>query len=494
MFNAPFTCVLFLACLWPAPRLLSVVTGPEYLPLRQRQWQKTIRLTFHESPRQRLLFSKGHNWVDWNVWFQSTLHLNGFVTEFKARGGDGEVLSRIYGLIGTTVTGNAAKVFSTNGVVGDGYKTWVALKDAFGGSRNLEITHKVKAAITERKKPESSMVDYISDKRQLWQIIESAFQKENGTKDWEKLWEFVKKVALIVNVDNTDMSDFLIMEFSRTESLGKSMAMDAIESSLINFHDSFRLRHDDAEREKKKANVALSAESDNSKGGKGRGKGNSNNGGRGLGWYSGGFQGYGYGGRGRGKGYGEWWYQPNKNKANNGGRGKGKGKDGKGGKGKGKAKKGKGGNDKDADANAFWHYDSTFSMVEVRQQHSLDEDIWWWSQGEVWAKNDTHFGSKTEVKNPLEFDSTLGNGTHGADVHIPHVCNNNEIIKPSEVVDKCVEIINACENACDILCESHATHTSMHAQNACNTSSTQDFMHAMHGIAYIFVLKHLNRP
>ena len=72
------------------------------------------------------------------------------------------------------------------------------------------------------------MVDYISDKRQLWQIIESAFQKENGTKDWEKLWEFVKKVALIVNVDNTDMSDFLIMEFSRTESLWKSMAMDAI--------------------------------------------------------------------------------------------------------------------------------------------------------------------------------------------------------------------------------------------------------------------------
>ena len=350
------------------------------------------------------------NWVDWNVWFQSTLHLNGFVSEFKARGGDGEVLSRIYGLIGTTVTGNAAKVFSTNGVVGDGYKTWLALKEAFGGSRNLEITHKVKAAITERKKPESSMVDYISDKRQLWQIVEAAFQKENGTKDWEKLWEFVKKVALIVNVDNTDMSDFLIMEFSRTESLGKSMAMDAIESSLINFHDSFRLRHDDAEREKKKANVALSAESDNSKGGKGRGKGNSNSGGRGFGWYSGGFQGYGYGGRGRGKGYGEWWYQPNKNKANNGGRGKGKGKDGKGGKGKGKAKKGKGGNDKDADANALWHYDSTFSMVEVRQQHNLDEDIWWWSQGEVWAKNDTHFGSQTEVKNPLEFDFTLGNG------------------------------------------------------------------------------------
>ena len=178
------------------------------------------------------------NWVDWNVWFQSTLHLNGFVSEFKARGGDPDTLSRIYGLIGTTVTGNAAKVFSTNGVVGDGYKTWLALKEAFGGSRNLEITHKVKAAITERKKPESSMVDYISDKRQLWQIVEAAFQKENGTKDWEKLWEFVKKVALIVNVDNTDMSDFLIMEFSRTESLGKSMAMDAIESSLINFHES----------------------------------------------------------------------------------------------------------------------------------------------------------------------------------------------------------------------------------------------------------------
>ena len=246
------------------------------------------------------------NWVDWNVWFQSTLHLNGFVSEFKARGGDGDVLSRIYGLIGTTVTGNAAKVFSTNGVVGDGYKTWLALKEAFGGSRNLEITHKVKAAITERKKPESSMVDYISDKRQLWQIVEAAFHKDNGSKDWEKLWEFVKKVALIVNVDNADMSDFLIMEFSRTESLGKSMPMDAIESSLINFHDSFRLRHDDAEREKKKANVALSAESDsNNKGGKGQGKGNSNNGGRGYGWYLGGFQGYGYGGRGRGKGYSE---------------------------------------------------------------------------------------------------------------------------------------------------------------------------------------------
>ena len=47
------------------------------------------------------------------------------------------------------------------------------------------------------------MVDYISDKRQLWQIIEAAFQKENGTKDWEKLWEFVKNnanIAFDINV------------------------------------------------------------------------------------------------------------------------------------------------------------------------------------------------------------------------------------------------------------------------------------------------------
>ena len=109
------------------------------------------------------------NWVDWNVrvWFQSTLHLNGYISEFKARGGNTAILSRIYGLISTTVTDNAVKTFSTAGVVGDGYATWRVLKEAFGGSRNLEVTHKVKAAITQRKKLDKNlnMHDYITDKR-----------------------------------------------------------------------------------------------------------------------------------------------------------------------------------------------------------------------------------------------------------------------------------------------------------------------------------------
>ena len=309
--------------------------------------------------------SSKEGWERWKVWFRAQLYIHNCKDQFKD-GGDVATLNKLYGILASSIDGEAVTIVSNLNKEGDGFAAYEALEKAFGDHRKVLLTHRLREAITRKQNPNVSAKDYLLQKRDHFSKVEAAFANDHA-----KLWEYAKVVAIITCLSDEKLIDFLLMELARNEAANNPLDYNTVELTIQTFADG---RGNTAAQ----STVALSAEDKP----KGKGKG----GGSALksGFYSGGWQGYGQQNSSGGHGYGQWYWKRGKA---SGGKGKGRGK---GGKGKKKAGKGKG-------------KTGTSDSANAAEEAWQDQDNWWWSSDEdQWYFNHPINGWQPEAINEEE--------------------------------------------------------------------------------------------
>ena len=179
-----------------------------------------------------------------------------------AGGATGDEKKAIYGLIATTVAGEAATTLRASGAKGDGPAAYKALKDEYSGGRTMQAGNDFRRALSEGQGSASTQ-KYLLTKRSLFAAIEQVFEK-----DYEKLWNFAKASSTILNLNNETAKDYLFLELGGALAANQDFDYKKVEAVVQAYADS-KVREGTGTK-----NVALSGvEADGGGNGKGKGGG-----------------------------------------------------------------------------------------------------------------------------------------------------------------------------------------------------------------------------
>ena len=141
------------------------------------------------------------DWRDFDMWFTGQLILLEFDDKFDGK--DDTVNKKTYGLIASSIGGEAATVVANANCKPDGHAAYTALKNAFDDSRHMQVCHTLVDALIGKQKPGQSMEEYLRHKRSLFSRVSRAFQD-----DGDKTWKYSMVVALIMGVHDEKVRDF----------------------------------------------------------------------------------------------------------------------------------------------------------------------------------------------------------------------------------------------------------------------------------------------
>ena len=130
------------------------------------------------------------------MWFDGQLFLSDYDDKFD--GNDAGVNKKTYGIIASSISGEAVTVVNNAACVGNGFKAYKALEAAFGDNRKMKLTHKLKDALTTKQPAGQSVEVYLRDKRDKFSKVETAFEADKA-----QIWDYAKVVSLITNLHDT---------------------------------------------------------------------------------------------------------------------------------------------------------------------------------------------------------------------------------------------------------------------------------------------------
>ena len=148
--------------------------------------------TTSTSTGRQAVLRNADDWIAWDVQIEGRLYLMKLYDKLTT-GATGDEKKAIYGLIATTVAGEAATTLRASGAKGDGPAAYKALKDEYSGGRTMQAGNDFRRALSEGQ-GSSSTQKYLLTKRSLFAAIEQVFEK-----DYEKLWNFAKASSTILN-------------------------------------------------------------------------------------------------------------------------------------------------------------------------------------------------------------------------------------------------------------------------------------------------------
>ena len=99
------------------------------------------------------------------MWFNGQLILLEMDGDFD--GNNAAVNKKTYGLIASSIGGEAATVVANANCKPDGFKAYTALKKAFDDSRHMQVCHSLVDALVGKQKRGESMEVYLRRKRML---------------------------------------------------------------------------------------------------------------------------------------------------------------------------------------------------------------------------------------------------------------------------------------------------------------------------------------
>ena len=169
-------------------------------------------------------------WNDFAMWFNGQLFLLDYDDKFD--GSNAAVNKRTYGLIASSISGEAVTVVTNANCVGNGFKAFKALEASFGDNRKMRLTHKLKDALTTKQPANQTTEAYLRDKKDKFSKVETAF----GDKK-DELWDYAKVVSLITNLHDTKLHDYLLLEAARIEANGDHIEYSTVENAAITFSD-----------------------------------------------------------------------------------------------------------------------------------------------------------------------------------------------------------------------------------------------------------------
>ena len=131
--------------------------------------------------------SNKEGWERWKVWFRAQLYIHNCKDQFKD-GGDVATLNKLYGILASSIDGEAVTIVSNLNKEGDGFAAYEALEKAFGDHRKVLLTHRLREAITRKQNANVSAKDYLLQKRDHFSKVEAAFANDHA-----KLWDRVRQ-------------------------------------------------------------------------------------------------------------------------------------------------------------------------------------------------------------------------------------------------------------------------------------------------------------
>ena len=170
------------------------------------------------------------DWCDFDMWFTGQQILLEFDDKFD--GTNVAVNKKAYGLIASSIGGEAATVVANADCKPDGFKAYNALKKAFDDSRHMQVCHSLVEALVGKQKRGESMEVYLRRKRTLFNRVSRSF---GG--DAQKTWNYAMVVALIMGIENDKMRDFLLLDAAKGESQDKHLTYEEAESAAQTFAD-----------------------------------------------------------------------------------------------------------------------------------------------------------------------------------------------------------------------------------------------------------------
>ena len=170
------------------------------------------------------------DWQDFDMWFQGQLILLEFDDKFDGK--NDAVNKKTYGLIASSIGGEAATVVANANCKPNGHTAYEALKNAFDDSRYMQVCHTWVDALIGKQKAGQSMEAYLRHKRSLFSKVSRAF-KDDG----EKTWKYSMVVALIMGVHDEKVRDFLLLEAAKGEAKSKPVTYEQVESAAQTFAD-----------------------------------------------------------------------------------------------------------------------------------------------------------------------------------------------------------------------------------------------------------------